>query len=273
MGRDDGAVCGPHDMTCGTAARTAIYHGLGLGRLSGSPDRTMDLMRLPPLLMLLTIACASEDPILERAAAMEEAGTAPAAASPAAASRAAASPAPPAPPAPPAGVAPAGVGIPEPPAPGQGTPPKAVTPGEPAPGDPGQPAPGTPEQPRPGSPGSDGPSVAVSGTISVEGWSGGSIRIDIFDGDQLAAAGSTKRPSVVAQAKLERPGPFEVRVPMAAGRVWIGAFADENRNGRPDPRDPSGWYGSNPVSVDEDRSGVILQLSAAPPPGGGVEME
>ena len=250
-----GAV--PTTTPCGTAARTPIYHGLGLGRLCRSPDRTMDLMRLPPLLMLLIIACASEDPILERAAAMEEAGTAPAAASPA----------------PPAGVAPAGVGIPEPPAPGQGTPPEAVTPGEPAPGDPGQPAPGTPEQPRPGAPGSDGPSVAVSGTISVEGWSGGPIRIDIFDGDQLAAAGSTKRPSVVAQAKLERPGPFEVRVPVAAGRVWVGAFADENRNGRPDPRDPSGWYGSNPVSVDEDRSGVILQLSAAPPPGGGVEME
>lgn len=216
----------------------------------------MDAMRLLPMLLLAT-ACGSEDPILERAAEMEGGGTPPSPSSSA----------------PVAGVAPSTAGTPEPPAPGRGTPPRAGTPGEPAPGDPGQPAPGTPEAPEPGSPGSDGPSVVLSGTVSVEAWAGGPIRLDIFDGDQLAAAGSAKRPSVVAQANVERPGPFEVRVPVAAGRVWVGGFADENRNGRPDPRDPSGWFGGNPVATDADRGDLVLQLRAAPPPGEGVEME
>ena len=239
-----------------TRGCTPTYHGPGLGRLRETPDRMMDAMRVLPTL-LLAAACGSEDPILERAAEMEGRSTPPGAAAPA----------------PVAGVAPAAAGTPEPPAPGRGTPPQVGRPGEPAPGDPGHPAPGRPKAPEPGSPGSDGPSVVLSGTVSVEAWAGGPIRLDIFDGDQLAAAGSARRPSVVAQARVDQPGPFEVRVPVAASRVWVGGFADENRNGRPDPRDPSGWFDGNPVATDADRGDLVLKLRAAPPPGGGVEME
>jgi hypothetical protein len=223
-----------------------------------SPDLWSDLMRLTCLLAVMSLACSGQDPILERAAEMEGGDTPPTAGAPAPGKT---------------GSAPVKAGTPAQPAPGRGAPPAAGTPGEPTPGDPGQPAPGTPEQPAPGVPGADGPSVVLSGTVAVASWGGGPIRIDIFDGDQQAAAGSGKRPSVVAQARLDAPGAFEVRVPTSAGRVWIGAFADENRNGRPDPRDPSAWFGGNPVSTDEARGGIALSLEAAPPPGGGVEME
>jgi hypothetical protein len=216
-------------------------------------------MRCSPIaLALLLLACSGQDPILDRAADMQGGGAAPTAGAPAPGKT---------------GSPPPTAGTPEPPRPGQGAAPSPADPGAPAPGDPGAPSPGVPDQPTPGVPGSDGPSVALAGTVQVEDWGGGPIRIDIFDGDQQAAAGSSKRPSVVAQARLEKPGPFEVRVPVGTTNVWIGGFADENRNGRPDPRDPSGWFGGNPVSVDGDQSGITLQLRSAPPPGGGVEME
>lgn len=226
-------------------------------------------------IMTMLLACSGQDPILDRAAEMEGGGTAPAPSEPAPPSAVA-----PEQPAPVAAAAPSPVapgapapGAPSDPAPGDPGVPVPGDPGAPAPGDPDAPTPGVPDQPAPGVPGADGPTVALAGTVAVEGWSGGPIRIDVFDGDQRAAAGSAKRPSVVAQATVDRPGRFEVRVSTSAGRVWVGAFADENGNGRPDPRDPSGWYDRNPVLVDGDQGDIRLQLEAAPPPGGGVEME
>jgi hypothetical protein len=102
----------------------------------------------------------------------------------------------------------------------------------------------------------------IRGTISVQGWRGGPIRVDVFDGDQRDLTGP--RPSVVGGARLDQPGDFEVRVPLSAPRVWIGAFADEDRNGRPDPTDPAAWYPRNPLSVAGDQSGVLLELKADP---------
>lgn len=114
--------------------------------------------------------------------------------------------------------------------------------------------------------------MTLSGTIEIAGWSGGPIRIDVFDGDQVAAAGSDRRPNVVAQARLEKPGVFAVSVPVSANKVWIGAFADEDRDGKPGREDPSGWYGDNPVDLGADRGGLALKISRPePPPSGGLQ--
>lgn len=194
---------------------------------------------LPVLLMI--VGCGGQDPILERAESMAgEGGAAPAAA----------------PPQPGAATAPA---------PGKPADPQPVRPGEPQPVQPGQPQPGVPQEPPPGG-GPDGPAVTLKGTITVPGWKGGEIRIDVFDGDQKAAAGTGKRPSVVAQGKVAEPGPFELRVPQSADRVWIGAFADEDKNGRPGHTDPTGWYSGNPVSTGADRGGIELELQAPKEP-------
>ena len=221
-------------------------------------DTKPDLMLLTFIALAASIlACSGQDPILDRAAEMQE-GVSRVQTEPASAGTIPGAP------------STTGSGAPSQ---GAAVPPKPGDPAAPSPGVPGQPAPGRPDQPSPGVPGSAGPTVTLTGTVQVDGWGGGPIRVDIFDGNQQAAAGSSKRPSVVAQANLDGPGAFEVRVPASAGQLWIGAFADEDRNGRPGPRDPSGWFGGNPVSVDGDQGGIVLRLQAAPPPAGGVEME
>jgi len=118
----------------------------------------------------------------------------------------------------------------------------------------------------PGQPGSDGPQVRVEGTITVPDWKpGGSVRIDVFDGDQRDL--SAPRPSVVGMARLSEPGAFSVSVPASAGRVWLGAYADLNGDDRPSPSEPSGWYGGNPIDLSGAATGIDLRLTVeAPPP-------
>jgi len=141
-------------------------------------------------------------------------------------------------------------------------PPAPSTSGAPPVGQPEQPAPGVPDEPSPGGIEVMGPSVVLSGTVDVPGWKGGTIRIDIFDGDQQAAASTPdKRPRVVAMARLEKPGPFEMRVPTTAAKVWLGAYADENADGKPDPTDPEVWFGGNPIATDMDHRDVNLTLT------------
>ncbi len=113
-----------------------------------------------------------------------------------------------------------------------------------------------------------GPAVVLSGTVTVEGWTRGEVRLDVFDGDQRDIT-ATRRPSVVAVGRLEKPGAFEIRVPESAGYVWLGGFVDVDGDGRPGPGDPSGWYTGNPVSIDGDVSGLELTLAPpkAPPSG------
>lgn len=149
--------------------------------------------------------------------------------------------------------------------------PARVQPSDPPPGDPGQPPPGDPGQPEPGvptepAPGSDGPQVTLSGTIAVPDWKpGGSIRIDVFDGDQRDL--SAPRPSVVGMQRLSEPGAFTVSVPASAEKVWIGAYADLDGDDRPSPAEPAGWYASNPVSLSGTVSGISFTLAVeAPPP-------
>lgn len=100
--------------------------------------------------------------------------------------------------------------------------------------------------------------VTFEGTITVENWSGKPIRIDVFDGDQRNIGG--KRPSVVISEKLNEAGPFSLKIPVEDINVWIGAYIDEDEDGRPGPKDPSGWYVRNPVSTQKDQKGISFSL-------------
>ncbi len=173
-------------------------------------------------------------------------------------------------------------GIPEEPqpappgTPGGGTPPDQAiqegAPGEPPPGVPDEPKPGDPNQPSPNGrkpPPSAGPQVTLSGVVAYDGFSGGLLRVDIFDGDHLRQG--AKRPSVVAMVTLDKPGPYAVQVPVSAGRVWVSAFNDADRNERPGPLDPTGFYDGNPVPTDkgDQRNLTVRLVQRAPPEDGG----
>ncbi len=142
-----------------------------------------------------------------------------------------------------------------------------AAPAEPAPVTPADPQPVTPAEPEPVHP--EGPTRELRGVVEAPGWKGGPIRVDVFDGDQQAAASTGQRPRVVAMADLAKPGPFRVAVPTRLDRVWVGAFADENANGRPDAGDLAGWYADNPVVLEQapEGLGIVLEpVGAEPPP-------
>jgi hypothetical protein len=223
------------------------------------------LPRVGVLGLWLAAACGGEDPILSRARDLDTKSV-DGAAGGSGGGAAGGSPG-----------QPAGVGQPAPPPFGSPSAPPLAEGGQPPPGRPEQPAPGVPTGPPPGGavgdPGggagipADAPMVAIQGTLTVEGWGGGPIRIDVFDGDQREIGG--KRPSVVGMARLDKPGPYSVQVPAASPKVWVGAFADENKDGRPGPSDPAVWYPGNPVNTagDRDHIDLVLKKDDRPPPG------
>jgi len=100
--------------------------------------------------------------------------------------------------------------------------------------------------------------VSFSGEIRVENWSGKPIRIDIFDGDQRNIGG--KRPSVVRSEIITTTGPFTLFVPKSELQLWIGAYIDEDQDGRPGPQDPSGWYSANPVTASSAQTDISISL-------------
>jgi len=118
--------------------------------------------------------------------------------------------------------------------------------------------PGVPGEPAPGVPGDSGPKITLQGDVTLENWIGGDIRIDLFDGDQQNLTGP--RPSVVASIRLDAPGRYSVHVSEEVEKVWLGAYADVDRDGRPGPTDPVGWYPNNPVYIGADQSGLDIQL-------------
>lgn len=193
-----------------------------------------------PLLVLIFAACGT-DPILERA--QQDPATKPAATNPSSGSAAAPVP-----------------GVPAEPQPGIPAEPSPVSPGAA-----GDPAPGIPTEPSPGSPGG-GPQILLSGRVVLSSGAAAPIRVDVFDGDQQDLSGP--RPKVVGMAQLDQPGPFTVSVPADTARLWIGAYADMDQNGRPDPQDPAGWFAGNPVDLSAPLPEITLTLApvAAPPP-------
>ena len=131
---------------------------------------------------------------------------------------------------------------------------------------PAEPNPGIPAEPPPGQPlGGTGPQVNLSGTVTLENWSGAPIRVDIFDGDQRNLNGP--RPSVIGVVRLEALGAWQVSVPASASELWIGGYADDNRDGKPDHEEPVGWYAGNPVAGGAARSALDLILKIDTPPG------
>ena len=81
------------------------------------------------------------------------------------------------------------------------------------------------------------------------------------------------------QARFDRrdegTGRFEFDLPLSAKKVWIEASNDENEDGRPGPRDPSGRYSRNPVTLSADGVAEIriqLQRQEPPPGGSGAEL-
>ena len=112
----------------------------------------------------------------------------------------------------------------------------------------------------------DGEFITISGTIEATNPNNKPIRIDIFDGDQRNIGG--KRPSVVVSTTVEAGPEFEIALPKKSQMLWVGAYIDEDGNGRPGPLDPSGWYTENPISGESDHSRIILTLGIpndAPP--------
>jgi len=200
------------------------------------------------LSLLASIACTGTDPILEKAAAGDN-DAKPAASGGSHTAKAS-----------------------DPPRRGSPAEPKPGKAGEPAPGSPGEPSAAQPAQPKPVQvgppPPGEGPGVKLTGKVVLPDHKGGVIKVDVFDGDQKAASGGGKRPGVVAMATLDGPGTFEVVVPEGVERVWLGAFADEDRDGKPGPLDPECWYDGNPVDMSKARDGLELVLvRRAPPPG------
>lgn len=152
--------------------------------------------------------------------------------------------------------------------PGKAPPPSPGKPGDPTPGKPGEPTPGVPDEPPPGGGGTpgglptpEGPTTLLTGTIEVQGYSGGAVMIDVFDGDHKDLSQS-KRVSLVSRAKIDGPGPFEIAVP-EDGKVWISAYNDVNGDGRPSREEPFAEYGANPVFADKGEP-ITLSLSTEP---------
>lgn len=112
----------------------------------------------------------------------------------------------------------------------------------------------------------DGDFITFTGTIEAPNPNQRPIRIDIFDGDQQNIGG--KRPSVVVSTTVESGNSFEIFIPKKDQQLWVGAYIDEDNDGRPGPMDPSGWYSGNPLSGSADHKSITIQLGIpndAPP--------
>ena len=112
----------------------------------------------------------------------------------------------------------------------------------------------------------DGDFITIKGSINASNPTNKAIRIDIFDGDQRNIGG--KRPSVVVSKTVDSGPKFEIFLPKKDQQLWIGAYIDEDEDGRPGPMDPSGWYSGNPVLGSSNSSDITLILGIpndAPP--------
>jgi len=153
--------------------------------------------------------------------------------------------------------------------PPQKKPSKAVT-QDPSPVQPQAPTPVQAQSPAPGKPEANPPKprqedqITLQGKIDLKNWSGKIIRIDIFDGDQQKIGG--KRPSVVATRRIKDPQNFTISVPKTSNSLWVGAYVDEDEDGRPGGKDPSGWYGNNPIAGDKNHQNILIPLAVPKEP-------
>jgi len=116
-------------------------------------------------------------------------------------------------------------------------------------------------KPNPTSQKKESAKITIAGNISINGegdWKEKPIRIDIFDGDQQALEGP--RPKVISTKRISGIGSFSISVDKKDTNIWIGAYCDVDGDGRPGPKDPSGWYAQNPVGSASDLSGIAITL-------------
>ena len=153
-------------------------------------------------------------------------------------------------------------GIPEEPAPGDPTAPPV--------GKPGAPTVGVPVEPEQKAQ-SNQPMSRIRGRIRMKNYLYGEVRLDVFDGDHRSHAG--QRPNLVRTLKIDKPGNFDVEIPLSVGKVWLEASNDENQDGRPGPRDPSGRYKNNPLVLEAGGvNKIVIDVERhEPPPGSGGE--
>jgi hypothetical protein len=136
---------------------------------------------------------------------------------------------------------------------------------------------GVPGQPSPVEVGDTPPTsaelVIVQGQILMSDYRHGALRIDIFDGDHRSHVG--QRPALVMTQTVSSTGPFTIEVPLVSEQIWIEVSNDENGDGRPGPRDPSGLCSRNPVDISNGPvNGLMIELvrQEAPPSGAGAEL-
>ena len=132
---------------------------------------------------------------------------------------------------------------------------KKITPGKPKEPKPVQ------EKPKPQPQKQEAEKITISGNISIQGagdWKDKPIRIDIFDGDQRSLDGP--RPKVISTKRVSQMGDFSISVDKKEEKIWIGAYCDVDGDGRPGPKDPSGWYANNPVESGSDLSEIAIIL-------------
>lgn len=152
-----------------------------------------------------------------------------------------------------------------------------------------QPEPGKPDQPPPPEKASDGsqppPSgdeipmgapplpegvkgVHVKGMVIYPGYKAGHIQIDVADkGSKNGSKGA--QPKIIQLYRMEKPGAFDIEVPENQGEIYLSAYNDENRDGKPSREEPRGSASGNPFSVKAaEITGVEIKIEREqiPPP-------
>ena len=221
------------------------------------------LLRLESRLILLglLVACGGQDPILERAERIREQGgpvasqtPGPPSAQPPPSDRSVFEPEP---------------GIPNAPIPvdiGQ------EMPGLHASGEPSEPAPGEPSAP-PAPGGNYGPTVRISGTMSVVGDFSGTVLIRPHASDPLVPPHDILGPGISVQ--FPEQDVFSIDVPMGT-LVFLEAFMDlEEGNGRPNEGEPM-MTSVEGISTDLDVDDLLIVLEVPahrPPPDGAPDLD
>ncbi|MFM7201901.1 MAG: hypothetical protein ACKO6N_14050 [Myxococcota bacterium] len=167
-----------------------------------------------------------------------------------------------------AGNAPAPAGGPSDAPPGAGTPP-AGKPEAIAPGNPGEAPPSGEDIPMGAPPLPDGvKGIHLRGEVSFSDYKAGHIQIDISDRG-MNAGGRGVQPKIIQLYRMEKPGSFDIEIPVNTGSIYLSAYNDENKDGKPAREEPRGSASGNPFTVkDADIKGVTITLEREkiPPP-------
>ncbi len=111
--------------------------------------------------------------------------------------------------------------------------------------------------------------VKISGTVVYSDYKAGLIQIDVSDKGMFGGNNRATRPKIITLYRMDKPGPFEMEVAANTGEIWISAYNDADRNGRPTRGEPRGTAKGNPYKVGtEDITGVeiVLAPERIPPP-------